>query len=190
MNQQDLIFGYYKKFPRKEIAHAEVVDWATTEYFKLTGKILRDPDRAIRKLGQQGQLQKISKGIYKYDPDHISERNLEDFSEKDKKYILKRDEYRCVVCGKGTLDGIELQVDHIKAKDLGGQANINNGQTLCAQHNFLKKNYNQYETGKRSFIRLMEQAESIEDEETVEFCEAVLTVYEKFNVNGHIQWDS
>tara|TARA_Y100000588_G_C13430131_1_gene575381 strand:- start:8 stop:133 length:126 start_codon:yes stop_codon:yes gene_type:complete len=40
------------------------------------------------------------------------------------------------------------------------------------------------------FIRLSEAAKSIGDEETVEFCEAVLTVYEKFNVNGHIQWDS
>ena len=189
MNQQDLILSYYKKFPGKEIVHAEVVDWVTNEYSKLTGKVLRDPDRAIRKLAQEGQLIKISKGIYKYDPGYIVKKDLEDFSQKDKKYILKRDGYRCVICGKGALNGIELHVDHIKPKDFGGKAIISNGQTLCAQHNFQKKNYNQTETGKKMFIRLMEAAESIGDRDTVEFCKNILLVYEKFNINGHIEWD-
>ena len=190
MNQQDLILKYYKKNPKREIAHAEIVDWATNEYSKLTGKVFRDPDRAIRKLAQEGHLIKVAKGIYKYDPDYEFKKNLEDFSAKDKNYILKRDRYKCVQCGKGRENGVELHVDHIKPKDLGGKAIISNGQTLCAQHNFQKKNYNQTETGKKMFIRLSEAAKSIGDEETVEFCEAVLTVYEKFNVNGHIQWDS
>ena len=56
-------------------------------------------------------------------------------------------------------------------------------------HNFQKKNYKQTETGKRMFIRLMEAAESIGDKETVEFCKNVLLVYEKFDINGHIEWD-
>ena len=102
--------------------------------------------------------------------------------------ILKRDNYRCVICGRGKEDGIELQVDHIKSKDLGGKATIENGQTLCAQHNFKKKNYKQTETGKKMFIRLYELAKNIGDVETQDFCAQILEVFEKNNINGHIEW--
>ncbi|WP_408648712.1 hypothetical protein [Tumidithrix elongata] len=37
----------------------------------------------------------------------------------------------------------------MKPKDMGGLATIENGQTLCSQHNFLKKNLRQTETGKK-----------------------------------------
>ena len=43
----------------------------------------------------------------------------------------------------GKKDGVELHIDHIKPKDFGGEATIENGQTLCAQHNFIKKNLKQ-----------------------------------------------
>lgn len=51
---------------------------------KRTGMIFRDPDRAIRKLSQQGQLIKIAKGVYKYDPDFVKEnsRNLRRLKKK------------------------------------------------------------------------------------------------------------
>ncbi len=109
-------------------------------------------DRQIRKFHQEGRLIKIAKGVYKYDPDLVTNNELEDFSEQQKKIILERDNHRCVICGKGLKDGIELQVDHIKPKDKGGKATIKNGQTLCAMHNFRKKNYQQTETGKKMFI--------------------------------------
>ncbi len=46
-----------------------------------------------------------------------------------------------MICGRGKSDGVEIQADHIKPKELGGKAEIANGQTLCAQHNFQKKYY-------------------------------------------------
>jgi len=188
MSQADLIMEYYKKHPKREIPHPEIVDWVVTEYKKRTGKVFRDPDRAIRKLSQEGQLIKISKGIYKYDPDFVNNRILEDFTPAQKEEIFKRDNYRCVICGRGRADGVEIQVDHIKPKELGGKAEITNGQTLCAQHNFQKKYYKQTETGKRMFIRLYELAKNNNDKELMKFCEDVLQVYEKNNVNGHIVW--
>ncbi|MBI5133359.1 MAG: HNH endonuclease [Thaumarchaeota archaeon] len=39
-----------------------------------------------------------------------------------------------VVCARGISDGVEIHADHIKPKDLGGNAEIINGQTLCARH--------------------------------------------------------
>ena len=158
ITQEEIIKEFYENNPKRDIAHPEVVDWVTQEYFNRTGKVFRDPDRSIRKLAQSGFLIKIEKGVYRYDPDFIKKRELEDFTLKQKQEILQRDNYKCVICGKVRENGIELHIDHIKPKELGGNASISNGQTLCAQHNFQKKTLNQTETGKKMFIRLYELA--------------------------------
>jgi len=88
--QMDLIMEYFKKNPKREIKHPEIVDWVTAEYKKRTGKVFRDPDRGIRKLSQEGQLVKISKGVYKYDSDLVQNKELEDFTEEQKEVIFKR----------------------------------------------------------------------------------------------------
>lgn len=186
--QADLIMEYFRKNPRREIKHPEIVDWVVAEYKKRTGNVFRDPDRAIRMLSQQGMLIKIKKGVYKYDPDFIKDRKLRDFTPEQKETIFKRDGYKCVVCGRGKADGIEIHADHIKPRDLGGESTIENGQTLCAQHNFQKKNYKQTETGKKMFIRLYELAGKINDKKLQKFCSGVLTVYEEHGINSHIVW--
>ena len=187
--QSDLIMEYFKKHSKKEIAHPEIVDWVVNEYKKRTGKVFRDPDRAIRKLSQEGQLIKIKKGVYKYDPDFVINKALEDFTIEQKEAIFKRDRYKCVVCGRGTKDGVEIHADHIRPKDLGGKAEIENGQTLCSQHNFQKKNYKQTETGKKMFIRLYELAKKYKDQKLKKFCKDVLMTYENHKINCHIKWE-
>lgn len=188
ITQVGLVMEYFMKNPNRPIAHPEVVDWLTSEYPKRTGKIFRDPDRAIRKLAQEGKLVKLGKGLYKYDPNLVTNPELEDFTSAQKQRIFKRDNYRCVICGKGQCDGVEIHADHIKPKDLGGRATIENGQTLCATHNFRKKNYKQTETGKKMFIRLYEFSKSEGDRETEEFCRYILEVFEEYKVNDHIDW--
>lgn len=141
--QSELLMEFFKNNPKREIKHPEVVDWVVSEYKKRTGKVFRDPDRGIRKLAQEGQLIKIKKGVYKYDPAFVTKKELEDFTAAQKEEIFKRDNYRCVICGRGRADGVEIHADHIKPKDLGGTAELSNGQTLCAQHNFIKKHYKQ-----------------------------------------------
>ncbi len=188
ISQKDLLIEYFTSNPNRNIEHPEVVDWVTEEYKKRTGENFRDPDRGIRKLSQEGFLIKIAKGVYKYAPEYVRNKNLEDFTLEQKKQILKRDNYKCVICGKSKKDGVELHVDHIKPKDLGGKAIIENGQTLCAQHNFLKKNFKQTETGKKMFIRLYELAKKQKNKNLLNFCTEILEVFEKNNVNGHIVW--
>jgi hypothetical protein len=188
-SQKELVKEFFKDNPNRDIKDPEVVDWLTEKWKQQTdGGVFRDPDRAIRTLAQEGFLQKISKGVYRYDPDHVVHRKLADFTQTQKEKIMKRDNYRCVVCGKGSADGVELQVDHIKPKDFGGEATIENGQTLCAQHNFKKKNYNQTETGKKMFIRLYELSKKKNDKETQKFCTQILEVYEQNKVDDHIIW--
>jgi len=124
LSQMDLVKEFFTKNPNRNIEHPEVVDWVVSEWKKRTGEVFRDPDRAIRSLSQKGFLIKIAKGVYKYDPNFLKNRELEDFTFEQKVAILKRDNYRCVICGKGREDGVELQIDHIKPKDLGGKATI------------------------------------------------------------------
>ncbi|WP_297814221.1 HNH endonuclease [uncultured Helicobacter sp.] len=188
-SQLDLIMEFFKANPKRDIPHPEVVDWVVKEWQKRTGKVFRDPDRGIRSLHQRGYLQKIAKGVYRYDSDFVALReDLEDFAPALKKQILERDNYQCVICGIGKQEGAELHIDHIKPKDLGGKATLENGQTLCSKHNFLKKNLKQTETGKKMFLRMLETAKNANEKELIDFLEDVLEVYEKHNINGHIVW--
>ncbi len=186
---KDLLIAYFKEHPKKDMPHGPVVDWVEEKYKRLYNKKPRDTWRSIRNLHETGFLIKVKKGIYRYDPDAVKQRVLENFTLEQKEEILKRDDYKCVVCGRGKKDGIDLQVDHIKPKYLGGKATIENGQTLCAQHNFIKKSLKQTETGKKMFIRLYELAKNEGNQELLKFCTDVLETYEKHNINDHIVWE-
>ena len=183
-----LILEYFQQHPKRPLQHGEVVDWVEEQYLQAYGKKPRDTWRGIRQLHQQGKLIKVDKGLYMYDPDHIANPILEEFTPDQKQAILKRDGYRCVVCGLGEADGVDLQIDHIRPKDKGGLATLENGQTLCTKHNLLKKNYGQTETGKRLFINFYRIAVDEDDEEMIQFFTEVLQVYDKHSVDTHIEW--
>lgn len=130
----------------------------------------------------------MRKGIYRYDPKAVKQKELDDFTTEQKENIIKRDCYKCAVCGKGKKEGVELHIDHIKPKYLGGKSVLENGQVLCAQHNFIKKTLNKTETGKKMFIRLYELAKSEQNRELEKFCAEILEIYEKHKINSHIVW--
>ena len=187
-SQMALIFSYYQERPGRAIQHPEVVDWAVAEWSRLTGEVLRDPDRAIRKLHELGRLQKLEQGVYRYDPELDTEYLPNEFSDEQKAYVLHRDDYKCVICGAGRESGTSLHVDHVKPRSKGGRATIENGQTLCSMHNMRKKNLGQTETGKKMFIRLLEAARSSGDHELAAFIVDVLRTYETHGINSHIVW--
>lgn len=186
--QKDLITEFFKKNPNRDIKHPEVVDWVVEIYKKRTGKVFRDPDRTIRQLSQSGFLIKIAQGVYRYNPQKVHKKELYDFTAAQKTAILKRDGYKCVQCGMGKKEGVVLHVDHIIPKDFGGEATIENGQTLCSRCNFLKKNLKQTESGKKMFIRMYKLAKKEKNKEILDFCSDLLKIYEKYKVNGHIKW--
>lgn len=182
----DLIMEYFQKHPNEDLQHGPVVDWVTKQYLKDNTEPPRDPWRAIRKLHQEGTLVKVKKGIYRYDPDHIKEVELFDFPQDVKEEIFKRDNYKCIVCRRGLEEGVEICADHKKPKDKGGDNSINNGQTLCMEHNLMKKNYSQTEAGKKFIIKIYEDAVSNSDERMIRFCKEVFDAYDRHRINGHI----
>jgi len=153
---------------------------------KLYKKKPRDTWRAIRRLYQEGKLIKVKKGVYRYDPAFAQDVSLLDFPPDVKEKIFQRDNYRCVVCGLGRKDGVEICADHIVPLDKGGTNAFENGQTLCTQHNLIKKNYSQTEAGKRYFIKIYEEAIKKGDKKMIKFCKDVFNAYNKYKINTHI----
>jgi len=189
VSQEEILKEYFLQNPKKPIAHYNSVKWSMKEYKKRTGKVFADPDRGIRKLHQNGFLIKESKGVYRYDPDFVKQRDLEDFKPEIKKQIFERDNYKCIACGKGKAEGMEIQADHILPKDKGGKATLENGQTLCSKHNFLKKNFNQTEFAKRIFIKLYNASKSCNNKEMTEFSAEVLKAFEEYGIDDQIKWE-
>lgn len=54
--------------------------------------------------------------------------------------VLKRDGFRCVICGATAKDGAQLHVDHIVPVSRGGKTEMRNLRTLCMQCNLGKSN--------------------------------------------------
>ena len=53
--------------------------------------------------------------------------------------IMKRDNFRCVLCGRGAEDGVKLHIDHIVPVSRGGKTEWNNLRTLCQDCNLGKR---------------------------------------------------
>jgi len=182
----NLVMEYFKKHPKKDLPHGPVIDWVEEQYVKLYGKKPRDTWRQIRHFHQEGKLIKVKKGIYRYDPDFVKEVELWEFSSEQKEEIFKRDNYKCVVCGRGRKDGVEICADHIKPKDKGGTNTVENGQTLCMERNLMKKNCSQTEAGKRYFIKMYRQSVVNDDERMINFCKCIFECYNRHKINSHI----
>lgn len=193
ISQIEFVRSYFLQRPMQVISHTKAKEDLETAYLTVMGKRLEDSDRAIRKLHGDGFLEKVAKGQYMYNPETSGKVEFDEFTSAEKKTILERDGYKCVICGLGRENGLDLHIDHIKPRSLGGQGTVENGQTLCAPHNFLKKNLSQTETGKKIFIRLLGLVQESESEPNASNLESflieVLKVYEKHGIDGHIHWD-
>ena len=183
--QAGIAFEYFLDRPDVNVQHDDVVPWIEGMCHKRLGTNCKDPDRAIRKLHDMGLLIKVGKGIYRFEPNAIASHILEDFDESMKEAVKKRDNWRCVVCGLGEKDGVELQVDHITPRSKGGQATVDNAQTLCGSHNYRKNKLGQLEFGADMFRRLRKNAKAVSDayadsDAVIKFCDEVLELYKKF----------
>ena len=52
--------------------------------------------------------------------------------------VLRRDKFRCVLCGATAKDGVQLHVDHIRPLSKGGKTEMSNLRTLCDRCNLGK----------------------------------------------------
>lgn len=182
-----LIREYFHAHPKQEFKHAPIVEWVREQVVNESFDPPGDVPRTVRKLHEQGELVKIKRGVFMYDPDHKHEVELLVFSQKVREAIFNRDNYSCVQCGQGRENGVDIAVDHKIAKSKGGEATVENGQTLCEKHNNMKKNYNQTEAGKRFVTETYKTAVEIQDEKMIAFCISIFDAYDEHDMNGHIE---
>lgn len=53
--------------------------------------------------------------------------------------VMKRDEFKCVLCGRHASDSVQLHVDHIVPIAKGGKTTFDNLRTLCQDCNLGKR---------------------------------------------------
>ena len=68
-------------------------------------------------------------------PKKKSNKERNKMSDRIRYEVLKRDGFRCVLCGRTVEDGVKLEVDHILPISKGGLTEMNNLRTLCDQCN-------------------------------------------------------
>lgn len=173
----EYIIEFFKKHPNEEIEHDKVVDYV----FKFIPKA-RDPWRAIRKLYQEGYLIQVKKGVYKRIPGYKGHKVLAPFPPEIKEQIFKRDNYRCVVCGNGLHNGYEICADHIVPQAKGGQSILENGQTLCSEHNLMKKRYGTTDFLRKYSETMIKRAREFKDVKTEKLFKDILEILKKHNV--------
>ena len=184
MSIRSLVKKFFHLNLNRVVTTEEVSDWVIEQYSRAKGKIPKDVGRDVRKLGGQGFIQKLGRNKYKYVPEQEQDDRPLEFSESVKRAIIRRDGYKCVFCGIGESDGVTLCVDHIRPKSCGGSNSVDNGQTLCYEHNTLKKNYSQYDAGKLFFQKMNDNAKRLGDDEMLKFCAEIFMVYEKYEICG------
>ncbi len=150
--------SFFEANPNREITQQEV-----TSHIRSIRPDAQDPWRTVRKLYQEGWLIKVRKGVYQRIPGYAGQAADEHFTPAVREEIYRRDHSRCIVCGNGPHNGHEIHADHIRPRQLGGPSTVENGQTLCSEHNLLKKTYGTYDFYAHLVSRLEQEARSADD---------------------------
>ena len=111
-----------------------------TQYYSVeqVEKILQDAEKRKSEDESRKKTLQFLAEKYKYSEDYNTsykqhQRSL--MTRKMRYEILKRDHFRCTICGASVADGAKLEVDHIKPISKGGKTEPNNLRTLCQSCN-------------------------------------------------------
>lgn len=165
---------YFEKHLDEEVKQGDIVDYV----FKFIPKA-RDPWRAVRMLFQQGWLVQVRKGVYKRIKGYQGHNITAPFPPKIKEEIFKQDDYRCVVCGNGLHNGFDIHADHITPQYKGGENTLKNGQTLCSEHNLMKKRYGTTDFLEKYSKKMINLSRQYNDEKTEDLFKDILKVVEE-----------
>lgn len=95
MSQLDFVLAYFQNRPNEVIPHSKSKPEIEELWYAEFGTRMEDPDRAIRRLYEDGILQRVSKGVYQYSPGVDSPK---EFSEYAKATVLASQDFVCANC--------------------------------------------------------------------------------------------
>lgn len=70
-----------------------------------------------------------------YERKKVKEKERSKLTKSMRYDVIKRDSFKCVLCGRGGSDGVTLEVDHIIPVSRGGRTEMSNLRTLCRDCN-------------------------------------------------------
>jgi hypothetical protein len=97
-------------------------------------------------LGSSSKTVPITNNVIEDSSCIITQENKHDIPLKLRLKVLKRDHFKCVLCGRNPANepSVELHIDHIIPFSKGGKTNENNLRTLCRECNLGKGNDENY----------------------------------------------
>ncbi|TES74090.1 HNH endonuclease [Pseudomonas syringae group genomosp. 3] len=120
---------YFSAITAKEAQAIESFRGYLDENFELLSYVSKQGD------GEGGRLILILKqALFGARPEHASPYRKKKIPDRLRTLVMERDMYRCVRCGSYR----ELCADHIFPEVLGGEASLDNLQTLCRPCNTSK----------------------------------------------------
>lgn len=133
---QNKIFDFYKK--------GNCFEFALVIYVNYSSKAGRVRDNRYKKYNleeytkMENEYNSLKEKTALYEISSRVERAK--MSESLRYDILKRDGFKCKICGASQSDGVKLHVDHIIPVSKGGKTEPGNLQTLCSRCNIGKSN--------------------------------------------------
>jgi len=146
---------WFKEHPDQQFTNEEIKKLLPEAFFVKTGKKLQDPTRSVRELAELRRIQKYPEGkarFYWYDPK--LELLPEEFDDEERRQILERDGFRCVVCGKGSADGVKVTIGYALSTRRGGKLDIGNGRALCPIHRWTLETAQDSDEAKQNWRKL------------------------------------
>lgn len=178
LSQSDFVLSYFVEHPNEDLTTASVVDWATDEWFRVNSSRFKDPDRAIRRLAELGLIQQLSKGLYRYVPDHIvpvedrpkSKRQTSDSAVKNRV---------CAACGRGSATDAAVEAVRISEETPATML-------LCRIHADLYRRVGALDLCANLFAALAVEANGRGDDDLASFCNRMIAdihTFTRINLN-------
>lgn len=142
----DAIVFFYQEGQLKKVRYSweEIID-CQKRYEELAESLkakrlirYKEEEKKYQQEEQRRRNEEIKKINLEREREIEEERRKEDIKRERAKLsaslrydVLKRDNFRCAICGRSAEDGVTLHVDHIKPVSKGGKTEIDNLRTLC-----------------------------------------------------------
>lgn len=133
ISQESFVYQWFLARPDRDIPHSESKQQIESEWFQAFETRFEDVDRAIRRLSQEGKLQKITKGVYRL-TNNYENKPKDGFSDLCRNSIFERDKFKCRKCPEFEVIDAELVALHVLPMSSGGDSVLSNGITLCPRH--------------------------------------------------------
>jgi len=184
VNKPDFLFEFLRKHPGRKFTPEQLRHKIEDAYLRQFGEPFNDVNRAARNLARRGQIQRepaTKAKFYWYDPK--LEVSVEEFDDDELREILERDGFACVVCKRGTADGVKVFVGYALSTRRGGKLDVKNGRTLCATHRWTLETAQDSDQAQHNWRKLRKKLPMIGVPKSQNFWNEFIQLLKKYGID-------